>query len=379
MVELTEHRRSKLTNYATKFGVAIDLIDIHAIWDSTLSEDENMRIIKEEIDKLAPMTTDANIEKIAKNAEEQELKVIKFEMERIKEVRIHAFDAIKNSNCPELNKYYNSLRKIVKTIVNAEKVHSMILIGAPGLGKSFQVTQELLHLGAEFEIIQGNITPVQLYNKLYAYREKTMVFDDTLPMLKNKHILSLLYAAMWTAEGKDRKIEWQSTSSKVERESFLFSGKIIFILNEVSRDGMEIRTLMSRCLTYELNFDYRERMEIIYTLAKLIAKSPEEAAENLRLAEWLEQNTNEATEDLSLRSFFKIKELARVNPGEWQKLALEVEGLKPVPELKIIKELYESGKSVKEQIQEWRDRTNRERGAYYSWRIRYLEMRGKVA
>jgi len=374
MVELTESRRKNIEKYASKFGVEPDTIDIAAHWDSSLSESEAMRIVKEEILQYAPADSAAQVEKQMEEEESRRYKQIQHEKKMIDENREQAFETIKNSKSPLLDTYYKELRTFVRATVTGSKVHSLFVIGEAGLGKSFQIIQELLIEGEEFEVIQGNITPLALFNKLCAHPNKTFLLDDTLSMVQNKQSLSLLFAAMWSAQGR-RKIEWNSTSQKVNQTEALFDGKIILVLNSVPRENVEIQTLMSRCLSYTIRFNYQQKMEIIYELVKVISKTEEETKKNMKIADWLRENSNESTRDLDLRTFFKIKQLSETTE-DWKQFALKMDGMQSNEAIAEMKRVYESGQMSKEQVKEWCERTGLKQRQFYNYRKRYLEMRG---
>ena len=374
MVELTKGRRKKLAKFATKFGVEIDTVDVTAYWDSSLTDGEAMSIVKDEILKYAPADSEAMVERYMEGEDSRRHKEMQFEKQAIAENREQAFDIIKNSKNPTLDNYYMELRTFVRAVVTGDKVHSLFIVGEPGLGKTYQIIQELINHGKEFVVIQGNITPLQLYNKFCGKPDAIFVLDDTLPMIHNRQILALLYSAMWSPEG-DRQIEWQSTTNKVNMEQAVFRGKIIFVLNQVPRENIEIRTLMSRCLSYTVRFNYQQKMEIIYALAKIVGKNEEEAKKNVELVNWIKAHTSEATSDLSLRTFFKVKQLVDTTE-DWERMVLAMDGMGDNEALAAMKEVYESGRPVKEQIREWSEKTNLKRTQYYEYRRRYIALRG---
>jgi len=373
MVELTKGRRKKLAKFATKFGVEIDTVDVTAYWDSSLTEGEAMSIVKDEILKYAPADSEAMVERYMEGEDSRRHKEMQFEKQAIAENREQAFDIIKNSKNPTLDNYYMELRTFVRAVVTGDKVHSLFIVGEPGLGKTYQIIQELINHGKEFVVIQGNITPLQLYNKFCGKPDAIFVLDDTLPMIHNRQILALLYSAMWSPEG-DRQIEWQSTTNKVNMEQAVFRGKIIFVLNQVPRENIEIRTLMSRCLSYTVRFNYQQKMEIIYALAKIVGKNEEEAKKNVELVNWIKAHTSEATSDLSLRTFFKVKQLVDTTE-DWERMVLSMDGMGDNLAISVIQKLHGSGLRINEQIKTWCEETGLKRSMFYHYHRKYLELR----
>ena len=373
MVELTKGRRKKLAKFATKFGVEIDTVDCTAYWDSSLTDGEAMSIVKDEILKYAPADSEAMVERYMEGEDSRRHKEMQFEKQAIAENREQAFDIIKNSKNPTLDNYYMELRTFVRAVVTGDKVHSLFIVGEPGLGKTYQIIQELINHGKEFVVIQGNITPLQLYNKFCGKPDAIFVLDDTLPMIHNRQILALLYSAMWSPEG-DRQIEWQSTTNKVNMEQAVFRGKIIFVLNQVPRENIEIRTLMSRCLSYTVRFNYQQKMEIIYALAKIVGKNEEEAKKNVELVNWIKAHTSEATSDLSLRTFFKVKQLVDTTE-DWERMVLAMDGMGDNLAISVIQKLHGSGLRINEQIKTWCEETGLKRSMFYHYHRKYLELR----
>jgi len=164
------------------------------------------------------------------------------------------------------------------------------------------------------------------------------------------------------------------TTNKVNMEQAVFRGKIIFVLNQVPRENIEIRTLMSRCLSYTVRFNYQQKMEIIYALAKIVGKNEEEAKKNVELVNWIKAHTSEATSDLSLRTFFKVKQLVDTTE-DWERMVLAMDGMGDNLAISVIQKLHGSGLRINEQIKTWCEETGLKRSMFYHYHRKYLELR----
>ena len=77
----------------------------------------------------------------------------------------------------------------------------------------------------------------------------------------------------------------------------------------------------------------------------------------------MERNSNEATQDLSIRTLIKCYQFYMFDRVIWKELALRI--LKANPRKEIVLELTKSGKSSKEQEQIYYERTGYSRADYY--------------
>ena len=145
-------------------------------------------------------------------------------------------------------------------ILFATEVSSLIIKGPSGIGKTEGVLSKLKELNLEedrhFVYITGYMTPLSLYNILGKSRileePKLLIFDDIDSILKNKACISLLKSALAEARGK-RIVSYESTSTKVESNSFEFTGTVILIVNSLS--GNAVDPLLDRGIYYDIEFD----------------------------------------------------------------------------------------------------------------------------
>ena len=247
---------------------------------------------------------------------------------------------------PDLDDHYWKLRNYVGMVADGE-TDALLLDAPPGIGKSYQITDELeRRLGADGYIkLSGKITPVELFHALYeASAGKVLFLDDLEGVLNNRKSMALLKQATWTEDDDDmRFVEWRSTSNKIEvPEKFRFMGSVIMVFNETP-DNQHYEALESRCLYYEMDFTHNERLEII----REIAKKPYKGLtydERMDVVEWLETHASPGDE-LTIRTLFHIMDMRSYNPERWTELA--VEQLDTDEELMLVRELVDEHDTIK--------------------------------
>jgi hypothetical protein len=237
---------------------------------------------------------------------------------------------------------FDILDQMTKATI-AGDVRAMIVVGPPGVGKSYGVEKQLEHSGLfdklsgrkiKYEVIKGAMTPIGLYCTLYKHSDKNnvLVFDDCDSVFQDDLSLNILKAAL--DSGKKRRIYWNSDSAMLRREGvpdmFDFKGACIFITNlQVSnlkskklQDHLE--ALQSRChfldLTLNTMRDRFLRIKQIYRKGELFADYDFTPEQGDMVIEFMEQNQSRLRE-MSLRMALKIADLTRVSDTNWRSLA----------------------------------------------------------
>jgi hypothetical protein len=223
-------------------------------------------------------------------------------------------------------------------------VRAMIVVGPPGVGKSFGV-EKVLDKAAMFdkiggtrpryEIVKGAMSAIGLYCKLYNYSGEgnVLVFDDCDSVLMDELSLNILKAALDSS--KKRTICWNTDSRMLRAEGvpdrFEFKGSAIFITNikfENVRSAKlkdHLGALESRChyldLTLDTTRDKMLRIKQIMMDGMLDHYEFEEGAKQ-ELYEYVDTNKDKLRE-LSLRTVIKIADLKKMsgNGDKWKRLA----------------------------------------------------------
>jgi hypothetical protein len=237
---------------------------------------------------------------------------------------------------------FDILDQMTKATI-AGDVRAMIVVGPPGVGKSYGVEKQLEHSGLfdqlsgrkiKYEVIKGAMTPIGLYCTLYKHSDKNnvLVFDDCDSVFQDDLSLNILKAAL--DSGKKRRIYWNSDSAMLRREGvpdmFDFKGACIFITNlqfqnlksKKLQDHLE--ALQSRChfldLTLNTMRDRFLRIKQIYLKGELFADYDFNQEQGDEIIGFMEANQTRLRE-MSLRMALKIADLTKVSETNWKALA----------------------------------------------------------
>jgi hypothetical protein len=224
----------------------------------------------------------------------------------------------------------------------AGDIRAMIVVGPPGVGKSYGVEYQLEKAGMfdqisgrkiKYQVIKGAMTPIGLYCTLYKNSDprNVLVFDDCDSVFQDDVALNILKAAL--DSGKKRRICWNSDSSMLRREgvpdAFEFKGSAIFITNlkfdhlksKKLQDHLE--ALQSRChfldLTLDTTRDKILRIRQIFRKGDLFQDydlTPEQGEEIVQFM----QDNHAKLREISLRMALKLADLTKIGDN-WQALA----------------------------------------------------------
>lgn len=237
---------------------------------------------------------------------------------------------------------FEILDDMTKAAINGD-VKAMIVVGPPGVGKSYGVERQLQKANLlneiagkrpRYEVIKGAMTAIGLYTTLYKHSDRgsVLVFDDCDSILLDDISLNILKAAL--DSGKRRRIYWNSDSNMLRREGvpnfFDFNGSAIFITNlqlqnlKSKKLQDHLDALQSRChyldLTLNTERDKILRIRQIHQQGDLFTDYDFENNEGNEVIAFMEQNSTRLRE-LSLRMALKIADLVKVNSSRWRALA----------------------------------------------------------
>jgi hypothetical protein len=221
-------------------------------------------------------------------------------------------------------------------------VRSMIVVGPPGVGKSFGITKKLAEANLfnlmageiRYDVVKGATTALGLYAKLYEFSREgdVLVFDDCDSILMDELSLNILKAALDT--NKKRYIHWNSDSKLLQREGipnkFEFKGACIFITNikfETIRSAKlrdHLSALESRShyidLTMNTMRDKILRIKQIAETGELFKEYRFENGEGDEILNFMNDNQNRLRE-MSMRCAVKLADLRKTMPDKWKRTA----------------------------------------------------------
>ena len=327
-----EKLKRKVIGICEKYKVEADLLDIEALYDSKISEGENLEFFKEMIEGMSSSnnfeakiegdrkTKKSSIKQEKSEAERLELEQLQKETELSKKEFEKAINKIKFETTDTLEQAFSITKALITTLNKSKEVFGLILKGGSGIGKSYTTIKVLKDLGLKkgvgYEMMSAYTTPLEFYQFLYENKDnKIVILDDTMGFFNNPINIGIVLSALW-GEGK-RIVHYHSSSGKLKvPNSFIFNSKIIWCVNELPK---ELSAVKSRCYFHELDFSYKYKIKLFYEIAK-IKKIP------LEVVDFIRDNSDELTPDLDFRLLMKINDIYRYNKKNWKEIGSNLLG-----------------------------------------------------
>jgi hypothetical protein len=227
--------------------------------------------------------------------------------------------------------------------VAGNKVNSLILAGAAGLGKSYEVNRILNEINkGEYGFIfhRGYLKATHLFRLLWENKEKgqTVVIDDSDAVFSDETALNILKAALELKPS--RTVSWGSEKVFLDEDGqeipryFQYQGNVIFLTNlnfsEMasgnSKNAPHLAALESRSLVLDLKI--KTKREILAKIKQTIKKGMLNDkglsdSEQQEILSFVVDNADKMKE-LSLRSVEKLSVLFLMNKSNWKPLARTV-------------------------------------------------------
>jgi len=379
-MSLTESEERELKQFLTKARSRHGELNVEI--DASKSFEENKNAIKQAIAEknekkkskiLKKSTKVGDIERQA--LEEEEKKIRKQIMEDFN----RTIDRIKSNSSPQVDRYFSPLKELIK-IVAKQDLNGLIVYGEAGLGKTYVCLKTLgelgLKAGDDFSYVSGHITPIELHNHLYKFRNKISVIDDVEGILNDPKVLSILKSALWSSFDK-RYVSWNSQTHFLNApKEFEFRGKVFLLMNRIPPRNEVLNSLLSRVLTYNLKFDHRTRLEVMYEISKLFNL-------DLEVVDYLRSRYTPAFENFNFRTLLQLNAVRRYydqnppsNGVDWKTITDELIRQSTNPTANEVWRLINSEKSVAEQVREFEDITGYSRRTFFRVKTRLLEQLG---
>jgi len=235
----------------------------------------------------------------------------------------------------------------------------LILLGPPGVGKSFIVASVLRELGVSFVVVSSYTTPLALYEILYTNRDKVVVFDDACNILDNSKAKAMLLAGLWQNTSESRVIEYNSSSALLEERglptSFEFTGSIILGVNELP---IKIQSIKSRCLFYYFNPCYEELIQLMLELCNVYNLGDQ-------AFNFIKTHCTRFVSNLDFRIVSKMASLMKTN-DDWEELLLTQ--LVVDEDAKLVWDLNLHYKNVNMMLKQFVSVTGLSRTTFYKYR-----------
>jgi hypothetical protein len=244
------------------------------------------------------------------------------------------------------------------------KANALIVLSEAGIGKTHRIMDKLDALKANTRYRSGHITPLELYTDLYNGREEKDItfYDDTEALLVEPKNISLLKPALWPVKGKRTITYFSSTELLKVPKSFEYQGKVILALNQIPRKAdKSVQAFLSRAHFIELELTFQEKKELFYEISEHDYKDLSHEQRKEVLA-YIFDNTNEASEDLNIRTVQKAWDIRSYNTTNWKNQLSCL--FKTNFELETCRQLSEQY-SNEQAIQEWKKATGYSRSTFY--------------
>ena len=213
-------------------------------------------------------------------------------------------------------------------------IKSLIVSGAPGLGKSHTVETTFRDAGAEYVSIKGSVSAAGLYTMLYNARDDIVLLDDADSVFADVESLNLLKAVLDT--GEERRVSWVKKARWLEDEdipdSFEFRGAVVFCTNvdfaaEAAKGGKlapHVAALMDR--SFYLDLTTRSAADIVTRIGQVIEQGGLRRlglsdAESAQVFEFVKTHRDRFA-SLSVRLAVQVGQLRAIDPTDWKDQAL---------------------------------------------------------
>lgn len=236
---------------------------------------------------------------------------------------------------------FDILEEMASATKNGD-IRGMIVVGPPGVGKSYGVQKRLAEETLfdsisgirKVEVVKGAMTALGLYMKLYEYSSEgsVLVFDDCDTVLMDELSLNILKAALDSS--KLRVIHWNADSRALQNtgtpNKFEFKGAVIFITN-INFDTIRSKklkdhlgALQSRCHYVDLSLNTERdcflRIKQIAATGDLFEGYEFTAEDQEELLGFMYENRKRLRE-ISLRMAIKMADLRKSVPAKWKRVA----------------------------------------------------------
>ena len=240
-----------------------------------------------------------------------------------------------------INERFTVLWNLANGVVKGV-VRSMIVSGAPGVGKSHTINEVLgeaaLKGKIKFKMIHGMVTPIHLYKLLYENRnaQDVIVLDDSDDVFKDETALNLLKAALDTS--KRRHVSYFSESRLLKDEDipceFDYEGAIIFITNmdfqryiDADRGNFarHFAALKDRSLYLDLKLhrakDLVAWIQYMVTKRDILVQSADLSKDEQKMVLDFIGTNYEKISDLSIRTALKLAQFIKMDAKGWEATA----------------------------------------------------------
>ena len=219
----------------------------------------------------------------------------------------------------------------------AKNIRAMVVTGAPGIGKTYNVEQILEKSNVPHEIVRGTLSAINLYMLAYQYRHagNVIVLDDADDIFHDEDALNILKVLCDTSA--TRTVSYRKEAHQLKEndipQSFEYNGGMIFISNVdfqkfvdegKNKFAAHMGALMSRSLYLDLQIHDRNSLGVwvqhIAGSGRIFDRENVPMGVRQPILDFLKVHRDDMRE-LSIRTLMKLCGLAKNNPTNWQSVA----------------------------------------------------------
>lgn len=212
------------------------------------------------------------------------------------------------------------------TLIARKVMHSLIITGDGGLGKTHTVMETLKKRGlredtigevsGDFVVIKGYSTAKAMYRTLWENNDKIIIFDDADSVHKDPVGANILKGALESSP--KRVITWGAEFSEREElpNRFQFTGQVIFISNLSLQKFPQ--ALLSRSMKVDLTLSTEEKVSRI---EHVLGEVDADADDKIAVLDFIKNHASKIT-DLNIRSSLNILMLRKQFGADFERIAL---------------------------------------------------------
>ena len=197
-------------------------------------------------------------------------------------------------------------------------INALVVIGSPGTSKSQTFKRRL----GEDNVIEGKLTPILMYQRLFELKDQPVCFDDVDSLLRTPDCVNLLKLILNTDVKKT--IQWNTASTILSNGNiptrFETTSRVVIIANSMARIEKNLAAVLDRVFVVEF--------------------TPSAQEIHAEVAKWfVEQEVYQFIGDYvasisqpSMRWYVKAREL-KLAGGDWKSWLLAAWALDPKDEM----------------------------------------------
>lgn len=266
-------------------------------------------------------------------------------------------------------KHLEDIDRLIRTLLQSETFHALIIESPPGWAKSTTVQAVLTEIGKEYVSLGSYSTPYFLFNHLRENRDSLTVIDDCAGLFGDQVGMSLLKAACWPSvtASHQRAVSWGSTIERDLCATFTFTGKLILLTNRLPR-GVESSALTSRVLFLSISLAEEDVFALLQEAATNSAHLPDKDIAKQVIEHLRKSSSLIDCRQINLRTLRMGYELRVSHPEHWTDLLLRLMP-RPNPE-QLAEALHQSSHPTNEKVERFCRLTGLSRRTYFNYIVK---------